>query len=148
MYELQMNSPVGVLCLTSDGENLTGCYFKETKKKDEIPLLLEAKKQLEEYFKGERREFSLPLKVDGTEFRKKVWNALLEIPYGSTCSYKELAEAVNNPKAVRAVGGANHNNPISIIIPCHRVIGADGSLTGYGGGLEVKKYLLELEEKN
>ena len=101
-----------------------------------------------EYFDGKRKIFDLPLKPEGTEFQLKDWNALREIPYGETRSYKDIAIAIGNPKACRAVGTANHNNPISIIIPCHRVIGSDGSLTGYGGGLDKKTYLLELEQKN
>jgi len=101
--------------------------------------------QLKEYFSGKRKDFDLPLALQGTPFRMKVWQALLEIPYGETRSYKDVAVRVGNPKAIRAVGGANHNNPISIIVPCHRVIGADGSLVGYGGGLNNKMRLLELE---
>lgn len=104
--------------------------------------------QLTEYFSGKRKEFDLPLEPQGTEFRKKVWAALTEIPYGETRSYKDIAERIGNPKACRAVGGANNKNPISIIIPCHRVVGADGSLVGYGGGLDKKTMLLELERNN
>ncbi len=107
-----------------------------------------AASQLREYFDGKRKSFDLPLEVLGTEFRKKVWAALAEIPYGETRSYKDIAEATGNPKACRAVGGANNKNPISIIIPCHRVVGADGSLVGYGGGIDKKTLLLELEGKN
>ncbi|MFB0921402.1 MAG: methylated-DNA--[protein]-cysteine S-methyltransferase [Oscillospiraceae bacterium] len=106
-----------------------------------------AAKQLREYFAGKRRDFDLPLDAQGTAFQKKVWTALMEIPYGETRSYKDIAEAVGSPKGFRAVGGANHNNPISIIIPCHRVITADGGLGGYGGGLDIKTLLLELEGK-
>ena len=101
--------------------------------------------QLEEYLNGKRRHFDLPLRPQGTEFQRSVWNALLTIPYGETRSYKEIAQAVENPKAFRAVGMANNKNPISIFIPCHSVIGSSGSLVGYGGGLELKKRLLELE---
>lgn len=111
----------------------------------ETPLLLEGRRQLAAYFAGERKEFDLPLRATGTPFREKVWAALREIPYGETISYGQLAAHIGQPKAVRAVGGANHHNPISILIPCHRVIGADGSLTGYGGGVALKKKLLELE---
>ncbi len=107
-----------------------------------------ASEQLREYFDGKRKVFDLPLEAQGTEFQKKAWAALLEIPYGETRSYKDIAERVGSPKGFRAVGGANHNNPISIIIPCHRVIAADGGLGGYGGGLETKTLLLELERKN
>lgn len=101
--------------------------------------------ELEEYFLGRRREFDLPLRPDGTEFQRKVWAALREIPYGETRSYSEIAEQVGNPKAVRAVGMANHRNPIAIMIPCHRVIGKNGSLTGYAGGLRLKERLLKIE---
>ncbi len=112
----------------------------------DTPLLAEGKRQLMEYFAGERRHFDLPLKARGTPFRETVWRALLEIPYGQTISYGRLAAGIGKPRAVRAVGGANHHNPIPILIPCHRVIGADGSLTGYGGGVALKKALLKLEQ--
>jgi len=104
--------------------------------------------QLSEYFDGKRKEFNLPLQMQGTEFQRKIWSALKEIPYGETCSYKDLAIKIGSPKAVRAVGGANHNNPFIIVVPCHRVIGASGKLVGYGGGLEMKQLLLELERKH
>lgn len=103
--------------------------------------------QLSEYFEGKRQTFDLPLKLYGTKFQIAVWNALLEIPYGETRSYQQIAAAIGNPKACRAVGMANRNNPIWIVVPCHRVIGAAGSLTGYAGGLEMKRSLLELERK-
>ena len=105
------------------------------------------KQELEEYFAGTRQTFDLPLAPKGTAFQQKVWAALREIPYGQTRSYGEIAAIVGNPKASRAVGMANNQNPISILIPCHRVIGKDGSLTGYGGGTEKKKWLLELEQR-
>lgn len=105
----------------------------------------QAKQQLKEYFAGERREFDLLLDLYGTDFQQKVWRSLLKIPYGKTLCYRNIAEQVGSPKAVRAVGGANHQNPLSIIIPCHRVIGASGALVGYGGGLDCKRYLLKLE---
>lgn len=108
-------------------------------------LLAEAEKQLKEYFHGERREFRLPLAPEGTNFQRKVWAALQTIPYGETRSYKEIAAQTGNEKACRAVGMANHRNPIGIFIPCHRVIGSSGKLTGYAGGLDKKKLLLELE---
>ena len=111
-------------------------------------LLLRAKAQLDEYFAGERKRFELPLCAEGTAFQKKVWAALATIPYGETRTYGALAALIDSPKAARAVGGANHANPLSIFIPCHRVIGADGSLTGYGNGLPMKEYLLRLEKKN
>lgn len=110
-------------------------------------LMKETAAELEQYFLGDRRSFDIPLSPEGTEFQKLVWNALETIPYGETRSYGEIAALVNSPKACRAVGMANHQNPISILIPCHRVIGANGSLTGYGGGLNKKKWLLDLERK-
>ena len=107
--------------------------------------LAEAARQLDEYFQGKRRAFDLPLKLNGTEFQRAVWNALLEIPYGETRSYHDIAKRLNKPGAARAVGQANHRNPLWIIVPCHRVVQAGGGLGGYGGGLEVKRRLLELE---
>lgn len=112
----------------------------------ETPVLKEAGEQLKSYFAGELKEFSLPLAPTGTDFMKKVWAALCEIPYGKTASYGDIAVKIGSPKAARAVGLANNRNPIPIFIPCHRVIGADGSLTGYRGGLEIKRRLLELEK--
>ena len=111
----------------------------------ETALIKEAYRQLSEYLKGERQMFYLPLNPRGTDFQKRVWRALCDIPYGETRSYKQIAEAIGNPKAVRAVGMANNRNPITIVVPCHRVIGADGKLVGYGGGLEMKEFLLRLE---
>ena len=111
----------------------------------ETPLLAEGKRQVLEYLAGARQVFDLPLAPAGTAFYRSVWKALEAIPYGETRSYRDIAQAVGRPKAVRAVGQANHNNPIPIIIPCHRVVGANGSLTGYGGGLDLKERLLRLE---
>ena len=111
-------------------------------------VLSEAVRQLDEYFAGKRRNFTIPLLFVGTDFQKKVWNKLLEIPYGKTISYGELARMIGMPKAVRAVANANGANAISIFAPCHRVIGSNRSLTGYGGGIEAKKFLLELEKSN
>lgn len=129
---------------------VTEVRFGEQKPEDVIymstALTDEVYAQLEEYFRGERREFTLPLCPEGTQFQKKVWEALCRIPYGETQCYQEIAEMVGSPKAFRAVGMANHNNPIPILIPCHRVVGKDGSLTGYAGGLEMKKALLEAEK--
>ena len=116
--------------------------------KEEHPLLSRCYTQLCEYLKGERREFDLPLAPEGTGFQKKVWQALSRIPYGETRSYGEIAVEIGNPDASRAVGMANHRNPLPILIPCHRVIGKNGALTGYAGGLKCKKILLELEENN
>ncbi|GGE43713.1 methylated-DNA--protein-cysteine methyltransferase [Pullulanibacillus camelliae] len=104
-------------------------------------------RQLQEYFAGERQTFTVPICLKGTPFQKKVWHALQDIGYGETRSYKEIAEAIGNPKAVRAVGGANNKNPVSILIPCHRVVGSNGALVGYGGGLDKKEILLDLEKK-
>jgi AraC family transcriptional regulator of adaptative response/methylated-DNA-[protein]-cysteine methyltransferase len=112
------------------------------------PLFSELNKQLEEYFNGKRKNFSIPLSIDGTPFQMKVWNELLKIPYGKTVSYKTQAENINNPKAVRAVGKANGDNRIAIIIPCHRVIGSNGDLVNYGGGIWRKQYLINLEKRN
>ena len=111
-------------------------------------LLSKTIKQLDEYFEGRRREFDLPLSFKGTEFQMKIWKELLNIPYGETRSYKDIAIAVGNPKACRAVGGANNKNPISLICPCHRVIGASGKLVGYGGGLDMKEFLLKKESSH
>lgn len=116
--------------------------------KKETTLIKKAHNQIEEYFNGTRKSFDLPLAPKGTEFQKKVWKALLNIPYGYTCSYKDIAISIGNEKACRAVGNANNKNPILIIIPCHRVIGANGDLVGYGSGLELKKRLLDLEKNN
>ncbi|MCL2067922.1 MAG: methylated-DNA--[protein]-cysteine S-methyltransferase [Treponema sp.] len=113
----------------------------------ETPLIKKASAQLAEYFDGKRKTFKLPLVLHGTEFQRAVWNALQNIPCGQTRSYGEIAAAAGNPKACRAAGMANNRNPIVIIIPCHRVIGRDGSLTGFGGGLELKRQLLELEKR-
>ena len=111
----------------------------------ETALIKKAYLQLTEYLKGERETFDLPLNPKGTEFQKRVWKALCDIPYGETRSYKQVAEAIGNPKAVRAVGMANHRNPLLIVVPCHRVIGADGKLVGYAAGLDKKEFLLQLE---
>ncbi|MGL4606795.1 MAG: methylated-DNA--[protein]-cysteine S-methyltransferase [Eubacteriaceae bacterium] len=120
--------------------------YEEVEKR-ETTLIKEAGKQLQEYFKGTRKSFDLPLNPKGTDFQKRVWKALQEIPYGETRSYKEIAQAVENPKGARAVGMANNKNPMMIIIPCHRVIGANGTLVGYAGGLSIKETLLALEKK-
>lgn len=144
-----IDSPVGRLTLANRGGALTHLLFGERFSPtgpDEI--LLEAKRQLEEYFAGTRTIFDLPLSPQGTPFQMDVWRALQAIPYGQTASYGDIARAVGRPKACRAVGQANHVNPISIIIPCHRVVGSDGALTGYGGGMDAKIALLALEKEN
>lgn len=144
-------SPVGSLRLTAKGEYLTGVDTQEgipeTVREDLPPVLRDTMDQLDQYFRGELREFHLPLSFHGTPFQEKVWQTLTTIPFGETRSYGEIARQVGSPGGSRAVGGANHKNPLMIVIPCHRVIGADGSLTGFGGGLPVKKYLLELEQE-
>ena len=143
-----VQSPVGDLTLTEENGALTGLYFGRRSLEGEeglTALLEKASRQLEEYFAGKRKQFDLPLSLRGTEFQRQVWAALRDIPYGETRSYGQIAQAVGRPKAVRAVGMANHRNPISIIVPCHRVVGSDGSLTGYGGGVEAKRFLLALE---
>ena len=148
---LVLPSPVGELTLAEENGALTGLYFGTScllGEKGTSPLLEEAARQLQEYFAGCRREFFLPLAPRGTEFQRQVWHALEGIPYGETRTYGEIARAIGKPKACRAVGMANHRNPLSILVPCHRVVGADGSLTGYGGGLEAKQFLLELEKRH
>lgn len=146
-------TPLGKIGIAEDGCGfITNLFFGSTVKPEnysleETPLLWEAGKQLREYFQKQRIEFQLPLKPEGTAFERSVWNALLEIPYGDTRSYGEIAKLLKNPKASRAVGRANGRNPISIFIPCHRVLGAKGTLTGYAGGLEAKRFLLELEQE-
>lgn len=143
------DSPCGRLKIGYTDKAIRYVLFTDEKESGKPSALSElAASQLTEYFSGKRKDFDLPLEPQGTEFRKKVWSALTEIPYGETRSYKDIAESIGNPKACRAVGGANNKNPISIIIPCHRVVGADGSLVGYGGGLDKKTMLLDLESKN
>src|SRR6266478_6813854 len=151
----RIDSPVGKLLLAADAQGLRLVSFERSKraapvqsgwKEDRTPFA-EVIRQLRAYFGGELREFALQLAPEGTEFQLRVWNSLRTIPYGETISYAQLAERIGNPKAVRAVGLANGSNPIPIIVPCHRVIGSDGSLTGFGGGLSTKKMLLELENK-
>ena len=131
--------------VTSVSESLRLLHLSKNADKKSVSLVKEACRQLTEYFVGKRTAFDIPLHEKGTAFQKRVWQALREIPYGETRSYGQIAERVGNPKAARAVGMANHHNPILIITPCHRVIGADGSLTGFGSGLPAKQALLEIE---
>ncbi len=145
-HRLCFLSPAGPLTLVERDGALVGLRFEAEEDTDPSPLLLRAREELEEYFAGRRREFDLPLSPHGTPFQRQVWQALRTIPYGSTCTYGQLAAAVGNPRAARAVGMANHRNPLPILIPCHRVIGSTGSLTGYAGGLERKRLLLSIEE--
>ncbi|MBZ9686623.1 methylated-DNA--[protein]-cysteine S-methyltransferase [Clostridium estertheticum] len=144
------NSPIGILeIITSEDAVISAMFVEAIKESTGQPhILKQAIKQFDEYFKGTRSEFEIKCEVQGTEFQEKVWKSLEEIPYGVTLSYKELAIAIGNEKASRAVGKANSKNIISIIIPCHRVIGADKSLTGYAGGLDRKQWLLEHERRN
>jgi len=170
LYFSETPSPIGPLLLISDGESLTGVYMSEHRhgpttgealsewglqatpgkverwvRDDEAMPFREAKAQLAAYFEGRLTQFDLPLAMEGTEFQRLVWDALREIPYGATTTYGELARRVGNPNGSRAVGLANGHNPISIIVPCHRVIGTNGKLTGYGGGLPRKAALLDFE---
>jgi len=148
-------SPIGRILLTCDGTALTGLHTNVENRPPRLGAdwvedadfgpLTDAVRQLAEYFSGSRRDFDLPMNLQGTEFQVRVWRMLTQIHYGATCSYGDLARRLDNPGASRAVGLANGRNPISIIVPCHRVIGADGSLTGYGGGLERKRWLLAHE---
>jgi len=156
MYHYKLvSTPVGELKLVASERGLAAILWKNDdphgsrflpQTRDEAhPVLIEAERQLREYFAGERRCFTLPLDFVGTEFQKKVWNALVAIPFGETRNYSEIARQIGHPQAVRAVGAANGRNPLSIVAPCHRVIGANGKLTGFAGGLEVKAFLLDLE---
>ena len=144
-------TPVGKIMIADNGEAVTNIYFRDEAKLKEDFVLNETKLikktflELMEYFNGERKFFDIPLAPEGTEFQMKCWKALLDIPYGEIRTYGQIAESIGNPKACRAVGLSNNRNPISIIIPCHRVIGANGKLVGYAGGLQVKEYLLKLE---
>lgn len=143
-----------MVTIQANPDGLLGIWFETcTTKPDDLgvrddhhPVLLQTKRQLEEYFSGLRNEFELPIAATGTDFQQQVWHALTTIPYGETWSYQDLADAIGNPKAVRAVGMANGKNPISIVVPCHRVIGKSGKLTGYAGGIERKQRLLALEQ--
>jgi methylated-DNA-[protein]-cysteine S-methyltransferase len=144
------DSPVGELLLVGDGESLRALRFAgggavPPGAREDASAFEVALRQLGEYFAGERRAFDVPLDLRGSDFQRAVWAALLEIPYGETASYGDIARRVGRPGKARAVGRANGSNPVAVIVPCHRVIGADGTLTGYGGGLERKRLLLDLE---
>jgi methylated-DNA-[protein]-cysteine S-methyltransferase len=150
-----MDSPVGKLTLVATDDGLAGILWEQDRpsrvrlnieaEDNSHPVLVETERQLEEYFAGQRTTFELTLDVDGTDFQRRVWNALLTIPFGETRSYGQIARQIGNPDAVRAVGAANGRNPVSIVTPCHRVIGSTGKLTGFGGGLDAKARLLALE---
>ena len=143
---------LGPVVISEQDEAITELFFAKDSLDREnsqiTPLLKEAEKQLLEYLSGDRTKFKLKLAAQGTEFQKAVWNTLQEIPYGETRSYKQVAEMIGRPEASRAVGMANSKNPILILTPCHRIVGSDGKLTGYAGGLEIKKALLELEKNH
>lgn len=159
IWYTEVDSPIGVLVVTNEGDAITGLYmethrhgpinrgdWKLDTRGEREPLNM-ARQQLNEYFAGTRVNFELPLAAQGTVVQKEVWRALTEIPYGETRSYGEIARQLGKPKASRAIGAANGRNPISIIVPCHRVIGSDGSLTGFGGGIERKQWLLAHEAR-
>lgn len=152
MYKAYYQSPIGVFRITSDEDGILDISFEEEFQKEvcsELPAVLEAAlKQLDEYFQGKRKTFDLKLKLNGTEFQQRVWKQLMEVPYGETANYGQIAKAVGNEKASRAVGGANNKNRIPIVIPCHRIIGSNGSMVGYAGGLWRKEWLLQHERNN
>jgi methylated-DNA-[protein]-cysteine S-methyltransferase len=146
-----MDSPIGPLTLASTEKGLAAVHFGNTNPPEGLideSVHRSAIQQLQEYFDGKRTEFDLPLDLQGTQFQKAVWHKLQSIPYGETCSYGEIARSIGKPGAARAVGMANHDNPVAVVVPCHRVVGSDGSLTGYAGGLDVKKRLLAIESQN
>ena len=166
LYSTELDSPLGIITLLSDGEALSGLWLPGQNiacggvigsgkvvevglEEGDCPAVFKtAQNWLQRYFKGENPGKTPPLSLSGTPFRLSVWRLLQEIPYGTTCTYKDIAESVGIPKGCRAVGMANNKNPIVIVVPCHRVIGMNGSLTGYAGGLEMKEYLLDLEKRN
>lgn len=153
LSKLTVKTPIGLLEITATDEAIVGvkpANHGENVAGDAVAndLVQKCRVELEEYFAGKRKNFDLPLAGEGTDFQKQVWEQLQRIPYGETRTYGEIAKIMGRPKASRAIGMANHNNPILILVPCHRVIGADGSLTGYAAGIEAKKYLLEFEKKN
>lgn len=149
IYKKIIETPIGKIYIAEENNKIIEINLDSKKNNYEIKntkILSLAEKQLLEYFEGKRKKFDLPLKLKGTPFQEKVWNELLKIPYGETRTYGEIAKNIENPKAARAVGMANHNNPISIVVPCHRVIGVNNKLVGYGLGIDKKQYLLELEK--
>lgn len=152
-YYTYLDSPIGPICVEGDGDFVTGLHMPQHRHwegpnatwQQSDSSFKAVRQQLTEYFAGERQQFEVPMKSTGTPFQLRVWEELSRIPFGVTISYAELAQRVGNPSASRAVGSANGRNPISIIVPCHRVIGANGKLTGYGGGLDKKEWLLDWE---
>jgi O-6-methylguanine DNA methyltransferase len=154
---LHASSPVGPLFLAASAKGLVRLEFEARAQKlnpsaielqESKAVLAPYLRELDEYFAGKRREFSFPLDLRGTDFQLACWRALLEIPYGETCSYRDIAQAIGHPRAYRAVGMSNNRNPVAIVVPCHRVIASSGSLCGYGGGLDLKRKLLDLERAN
>lgn len=153
MRILYRDTIIGNIGICEADGKITGLYFENATvpveyEHEETPILIEAFSQLQEYLAGNRKNFDLPLAPNGTEWQMKCWNALLDIPYGETATYGDIAKKLDNPQAFRAVGLANNRNPIAIFIPCHRVVGAGGSLTGYAGGLDIKQKLLNIEKTN
>ena len=157
LFYLRTPSPVGPLFLAASTKGLVRLEFEARVQKlnadtiqlhESEPALAPYVRELDDYFSGKRREFSLPLDLRGTEFQLACWHALLEIPYGETRSYRDIAEAIGHPQAYRAVGMSNNRNRVAIVVPCHRVIASSGSLCGYGGGLDIKRKLLDLEQAN
>lgn len=147
MNKYSYDTPIGIITVEDDGDYITAIYTDSIKSSDkESELAKLTFKQLCEYFNKKRTAFKLPIKFEGTPFQESVWQELCKIPYGTTCSYKQVAENIGNPKACRAVGMANNKNKIMIVVPCHRVIGSNGSLVGYAGGLDIKKFLLDFEQ--
>ena len=157
LFYKEIESPVGKLKLVASADALVAVLWEREppnrvklamlKSDPQQPILIETERQLKEYFAGTRKEFDLPTEPAGSEFQKKVWLALREIPFGETRSYLDLAKSIGSAKAVRAVGAANGKNPLSIVVPCHRIVGANGALTGFAGGLEAKAKLLALEAR-
>ena len=156
-YFKKINSPIGMLYIVASFDRLLGLtpiksWIDLQKKFDKLvegenDIINNTKHQLNEYFSGMRHQFDIPLLLSGTSFQKSAWKALLKIPYGKTICYEDQAKSIGNPKAIRAIGRANGANPISIVVPCHRVIGKSGNLTGYASGIDIKAYLLELEKR-
>ncbi|OGO79496.1 MAG: cysteine methyltransferase [Clostridiales bacterium GWB2_37_7] len=152
MYKAYYDSPIGIVEIVSDEDSIIELSFVEEAGNNDLlaapQVLKSALKQIEEYFQGKRNIFDIKLKATGTKFQQKVWQRLAEVPYGETACYKDIAAAVGNSNACRAVGGANNKNKIAIVIPCHRIVGSDGSMTGYAGGLWRKEWLLQHEKVN
>ena len=151
LHYTHMDTEIGVLTIVEDEGYIVNIIFGRALPEGvffETETLIMAKAQLSEYFEGERMSFTLPVMLYGTDFQKKVWRALVDVPYGKRATYKDIAEKIGSPKAFRAVGMANNKNPVPIIVPCHRIVGSDGSLTGYAGGIDMKRFLLTLEEEN